>query len=81
MKIQAESTTEIVELVVYEHGRRVTVHARIWEAFTENGVKCHLYVTRVAVAADEDQDEFKAEFEEHAAPTPEISAIPLRLIL
>jgi len=73
MKVTATSTTKIVSL----NG----IPARIWEAVTERGVKCHLYVARVAVAEGEDQSAFKAELEEQAKPSAEIEAIPLRMIL
>lgn len=77
MKLRAESTTKIVTL----RSPGDEIPARIWEAVTEDGVQCHLYVTRIAVAHKEDHTVFEAELEEHRAPTPEIQAIPLRLIL
>lgn len=73
MKIQMHSTTKIVHL----NG----VPARIWEGVTEGGVECHVYVTRVAVAKESDTSEFEKELQEHSAPSAEIEAIPLRLIL
>ena len=78
MKLTADSTTKIVTLQMDTSNG---VPARIWEAVTERGVRCHLYVTRVAVANGEDHSEFEAELEEHAAPSAEIEEIPLRLIL
>lgn len=77
MKLLAESTTKIVTLCTPAGD----VPARIWTATTEHGVRCHLYVTRVAVAENEDQRQFQAELEEHEPPTPDIQAIPTRLIL
>lgn len=73
MKLTAKSTTKIVIL----NG----VPARIWEAETESGIKCHLYVTRVGAADDQDLSQFERELAECAAPTPEVEAIPARLIL
>ena len=73
MKIQMHSTTKIVEL----NG----VPARIWEGVTEGGVECHVYVTRVAVHKDDDASEFKKELQEHAPPSINVQAIPLRLII
>ena len=73
MKITAESTEKIVALS--------GVPARIWEAVTENGVKCHIYVTRIAVAKDEDSSEFDRELREYKPPSVEIQAIPLRMVL
>jgi len=73
MRVQAESTTKIVQL----NG----VPARIWEGHTEKGIACHLYVTRIAVAEDEDASEFEAELQEHRKPSVDIEAIPFALIL
>jgi hypothetical protein len=55
--------------------------ARIWEATTEAGVRCHLYVTRVAIAEGQNLEQFERELELQRAPSPEIEGIPLRLIL
>ena len=73
MKITLESTTKTVEL----NG----VPARIWEGHTANGIKIHAYITRVAAPLDADQGEFQKELESHKAPSPEIEAIPLRMII
>lgn len=73
MKIRIESTSKIVEL----NG----VPARIWEGHTERGVPVHCYVTRIAVARNQDASQFEAELQEHRIPSPEIADIPLRLIL
>jgi len=77
MKLKAESTSKIVTLIT-ETG---AVEARIWEATTEGGVRCHLYVTLVAVAPEQDQNQFELELEQQREPTAEVAAIPLRLIL
>jgi hypothetical protein len=55
--------------------------ARIWEGHTETGIPVHCYVTRIAVQRDLDSSQFEAELQEHRAPSVEIEAIPLRLIL
>jgi hypothetical protein len=73
MKIEIESTTKIVYLN--------SVPARIWVGKTESGIPVHCYVTRIAVAKNADASEFERELQEHKAPTPEIEAIPLRMIL
>ncbi len=73
MKIQIESTTKIVSL----NG----VPARIWEGHTESAIPVHCYVTRIAVANDQPHEQFERELEEHAAPSADVAAIPLRLIL
>ena len=77
MKVVLESTTKIVRLVV--EGREVP--ARIWEGTTSSGIPCHAYITRIAVAPDQDAAEFERELLEQRRPTPAIEAIPLRLIL
>jgi hypothetical protein len=73
LKLTLESTTKIVHV----NG----VPARIWEGHTANGVPVHAYVTRVAVDQAEDAGELERELEEHRTPSPEIEAIPARLIL
>jgi len=73
MKVTLESTTKIVQL----NG----VDARIWEGTTDSGIKVHAYVTRIAVDLHDDLTQFEAELQAHAAPSPEVQAIPLRMIL
>lgn len=73
MKVCMESTEKIVAL----NG----VPARIWEGHTESGIPVIVYVTRVQVPEDADQEQFQRELEEHRPPSPEAVAIPLRLIL
>lgn len=76
MKITIESTDKIVQL----NG----VPARIWEGRTEAGIPLHCYVARVAVAEglpSADYVQFETELREHAKPSPEIQAIPLRLVI
>lgn len=79
MKITIESTTKIVEL--RDEARGTTIPARIWEGHTENGIPVHCYVTRIAVHEKQDQSQFEAELQSHRAPSPEVAAIPLRMIL
>jgi hypothetical protein len=74
MNVQLKSTTKIVTL----NG----IPARIWEGTTEGGVKVHAYITRIAIDKDEpNSQQFEQELQEHSAPSPEIEAIPLRMIL
>jgi hypothetical protein len=77
MEVSLKSTTKIVELLV----DGVAIPARIWCGYTASGVACHAYITRIAVARDQDSSEFEADLKEHAAPTPDVAAIPLRMIL
>jgi hypothetical protein len=76
MKITLTSTTKMVQV----NG----VPARIWEGHTESGIPVHCYVTRVAVPLDQDHQDhsqFERELQQHEAPSVEVAAIPLRLIL
>lgn len=73
MKITAENTNKIVTL----NG----VPARIWEARTDNGIECILFVVRVAVKDDKDIVEFEQELKKEKAPKPEIQSFPARMVL
>jgi hypothetical protein len=73
MRITIESTTNEVFL----NG----LPARIWEGRTDSGIPCHCYIIRIGVERDKDQAEFERELQEHRPPSPEIAAIPLRLVI
>lgn len=77
MKITLFSTTKLITMVV--DGKEIP--ARIWQGRTASGVKCHAYITRIAVAEGEDASEFNAEMQICEMPSTEIQEIPLRLIL
>ena len=77
MKVTLESTTKIVDLVV--DGKPIP--ARIWEGTTANGVRCHAYITRIAVASKDDSAEFDRDLAEQRPPSQEVLAIPLVYIL
>lgn len=77
MEVQLTSTTKIVQLVI--DGARVP--ARVWEGTTANGVRCHAYITRIAVHNELDASEFERDLQEHKAPSPEVQAFPLSMIL
>jgi len=77
MKAQIENTSKIVDLVT-PNG---TIPARIWEGVTENGIRFHCYITRVAVEKNEDAGEFEKALQEVKEPSAEINALPLRLVL
>jgi hypothetical protein len=79
MKLIIHSTSKIVEL--QPQGGAGAVPARIWEGETDTGIKVHCYITRVAVSKDQDHTQFEAELRECRIPSPEIAAIPLRMIL
>lgn len=74
MKVELESTTKIVTLVVNGH----EVPARVWEGMTAKGIRCHAFITRIAVANGDDAGEFEADLQ---PPSVEVAAIPLRFIL
>ena len=77
MQVTLHPTTKVVEIVI----GGVLVPARIWEGQTGTGIKCHAYITRIAVHQDDDAEEFELELTEQRAPTTNVVAIPLRLIL
>lgn len=77
MKVTLESTSKVVELVI----DGAVVPARLWEGFTEAGVPCHAYITRIAVKKEKDAAEFERDLLEQREPSEEMRAIPLRLIL
>jgi len=79
MKITIHSTSKIVTLKPDTLSEGVP--ARIWEGETENGVKIHCFVTRIACAIDADASQLNNELQECAAPSAEVEAIPNRLIL
>ncbi|HMG94377.1 MAG TPA: hypothetical protein VK589_30160 [Chryseolinea sp.] len=47
---------------------------QLWEGTTENGIPMHAFITRVAVARDQDATEFEKTLQEHTAPSVEIQA-------
>lgn len=73
MKITIESTTRIVGI----NG----VPARVWEGKTESGIPVHCYVTRIVVERDQDTSQFERELQEHRAPSVDVAAIPLRMLI
>lgn len=73
MTVTLHSTEKIVHLN--------DIPARVWEGVTANGVKCHAFITRIAVHKDDDAREFEKELQEHTPPSADIKNIPLRLII
>lgn len=73
MKVTLESTDKIVHI----NG----VPARVWEGVTERGIRMHAFITRVAVDKISDVSEFERDLQEHSAPSKELEAIPLRMVL
>lgn len=73
MRVTAESTSRVVSL----NGEP----ARIWEATTKRGVKCFLFVTRVAVAEHQNQTDFERDLVETRAPSREAESFEARMVL
>jgi hypothetical protein len=77
VNIQLTNTTKIVELATPSG----VVPARIWEGHTESGIPVHAYITRIAVAKDQDASQFERELQECQAPSTALAAIPARLVI
>ena len=77
MKVTLESTSNLIEVKI----NGVLVPARIWEGQTDTGIAVHAYITRIAVKETDDTAQFEKELAECRAPSPEIEAIPSRLVL
>ncbi len=77
MKVTLESTSKTVTLD--------GVPARVWEGTTEGGIPCFAFITRIAPAQADPPAELCAEFErdlaEQRAPSPDMAAIPGRMVL
>ena len=73
MKITIESTTKIVTAD--------GIRCRVWEGTTERGVKITCLIPRIAVRIGEDMLQFEAELQEQKAPSADVEAFPLRMIL
>jgi len=70
MKIEIESTDKIVDID--------GVPVRLWEGYTEHGIKCKAFIHRLAVHNDDDAGQFDRELKEQMQPD---SIISLRQIL
>lgn len=55
--------------------------ARIWEGQTDSGIAVHCFITRIAVHNDANHSDFERELQEQRAPSADVAAIPMRLIL
>ena len=74
-----------MEITIHNTDRLVTIDglpARIWEGQTASGIPVHCYVTRIAVAVDQDAGEFARELAETRPLSAALdAAIPARLVL
>lgn len=77
MKITIESTETIIQLEM----PRGSVPARLWVGQTESGIAVQCLVTRIAALKTEDLKQFDSELAEKPAPTPDVVAFPLRMVL
>lgn len=73
MRIEIESTEKIVTLD--------GVPARVWEGKTESGISVHCFVTRITPQTNGNLEQFEKELQEQKAPSPEVAAYPMRLVL
>lgn len=73
MKITIESTTKIV--------KASGIDCRVWEGETSSGVKVEVLIPRIAVPNGQDTAQFERELQECRAPSPDVEAFPLRMIL
>jgi len=73
MKIEIESTETIIELD--------GVPARVWEGHTKSGIKVHCFVTRISPQTNENIEQFEEELKEQRAPSADVIAYPLRMVL
>ena len=77
MEVNLVSTSKIITIV--KDGAEIP--ARVWEGVTAAGIKVQALVTRIAAQKDQDLSQFEAELQETAAPSSEVQAFPLRMIL
>lgn len=71
MKVTLESTSKVIELKTPSG----VVPARLWEGTTASGIKCHAFITRIAVHQNDDAAEFEKELQEQRAPSRELSGV------
>lgn len=57
------------------------IPARIWEGETDTGIKVICFVTRIAVSAHEDTEQFNKELKECKEQSDAARSIPLRIII
>jgi hypothetical protein len=78
MKVTLESTDKLVTIRV----NSVDVPARLWEGETESGIRCHAFITRIAVHQDLDSSQFERELQAVKPLSKELSGVyDTRLVL
>lgn len=73
MKVTIESTSKIV----FAKG----LPCRVWEGETISGIKVQCLIARIAAPIGEDLSQFESELLEVRAPSAEVAAFPLRMVL
>jgi hypothetical protein len=58
MRVELRNTSKVVVLAGADGS---TMHARVWEGTTDNGVPVIAFITRIAAQRDSDLSEFEAE--------------------
>lgn len=79
MKATIESTSVFIEVASPAGAPRT--QARLWTGKTESGIPIQLLILRVAVPLDAHHAEFERELRATPAPSPEVIAFPLRMVL
>jgi len=72
MRVTLDSTDKIVELQL---PNGATVPARLWEGTTESGIRCHAFITRIAVHKEVDNSQFERELQETRPLSRELSGV------
>ena len=73
MKIQIESTTQIVQMK--------GIPCRLWEGKSETGVKVMCWIATISVPENEDLHQFQNELRELTEPSFEAVKLSLRLVI
>jgi hypothetical protein len=73
MRVTLESTSKVVML----NGEA----CRVWEGKTDSGIPCHAFIVRICVDREADASDFERDLKECRPASPEIEAIPARLVL
>jgi hypothetical protein len=80
VKITIENTSKVI--LVKTSALADGVPCRVWEGTTESGIEVQCLIVRIAAAATEpDLSQFESELQETRAPSAEVLAFPLRMVL
>jgi hypothetical protein len=71
MRVTLHSTDKVVTIRV----NGTDVPARIWEGETESGIRCHAFITRIAVHKELDASQFDRELKETQPLSRELSGV------